>query len=105
MRILTGVTLFIILLTAGGVYGAGGGDITFNPPDTDPVTFSHDIHTKYRGVKCMACHFDRFAAGGAGFKINRQTLNKRDFCGHCHNGLKAFDSQAQKNCNRCHRKK
>ncbi len=97
------LTVLAMLLANSGVYGTTG-DITFTVKNADPVVFSHELHTKYRGVKCMACHFDKFAAGTGGFKINKKTLNKRDFCGHCHNGFKSFDQEAQKNCNRCHKK-
>jgi hypothetical protein len=31
-------------------------------------------------------------------------LNKRDFCQHCHNGMKSFDVASVKNCERCHKK-
>jgi hypothetical protein len=31
-------------------------------------------------------------------------LNKRDFCGHCHNGMKGFNLESEKNCSRCHHK-
>jgi c(7)-type cytochrome triheme protein len=103
MHKITSITAFILLVVYGDAYGASG-DITFTPPNQDPVSFSHDLHTKYRGVKCMACHFDKFASGKSGFKINKDTLNKRDFCRHCHNGLKAFDQQNAKNCNRCRHK-
>lgn len=104
MRILfSSAILSVLLLAASGASGAGGGNITFTPKDAAPVVFSHDIHTKTHGVKCMACHFSKFAAGTNGFQINKETLNKREFCGHCHNGLKAFDLESRKNCGRCHK--
>lgn len=97
------LAVLALLLAASAARGAGG-DITFTPRNLDPVVFSHEHHTKSRGVKCMACHFDKFAVGSGGFKISQEKLNKRDFCGHCHNGLKAFDMGAQTNCARCHKK-
>ncbi|HWR71802.1 MAG TPA: c(7)-type cytochrome triheme domain-containing protein [Nitrospirota bacterium] len=92
--------LFVIVPVS---ISSGGGDITFTPKNAGKVLFSHDLHTKARGVKCMACHFSKFAAGTNGFQIKKETLNKREFCGHCHNGLKGFDLESLTNCNRCHK--
>jgi c(7)-type cytochrome triheme protein len=80
------------------------GNITFNVENADPVLFSHDHHTKARGVKCSACHFKTFAASGNSFQMKREKMTKRDFCVHCHNGLKGFDAKSEKNCARCHTK-
>ncbi len=80
------------------------GDITFNLKKADHVIFSHDYHTKNRGVKCAACHFQTFAASGNSFQMKKEKLTKQDFCEHCHNGMKAFDAKGEKNCTRCHKK-
>lgn len=104
MRKYTGLLALFALFLTSGAYGAGG-DITFTPKGSGPVVFSHDLHTKSRGMKCLACHFDRFAVGGGGFKISQEKLNKREFCGHCHNGMKSFDMESKKNCVRCHKKR
>ncbi len=95
--------LIILFITVPVAIGIGGGDITFTPKNAGKVLFSHDLHTKTHGVKCMACHFSKFAAGKNGFQIKKETLNKREFCGHCHNGLKGFDLESQTNCSRCHK--
>ncbi len=97
--------LFVMAMSLPGpVYAEGGEDITFKPANMDPVVFSHDYHTKTRGVKCSACHFSTFAQNGGNYKISKEKLNKRDFCQHCHNGMKAFDAMSDKNCKRCHKK-
>jgi hypothetical protein len=36
--------------------------------------------------------------------MKREKMTKRDFCEHCHNGLKGFDARSEKNCSRCHKK-
>lgn len=89
-------------LTAFAVIG--GGDVTFKPSGTDPVIFSHDYHMKNRGIKCLACHLKTFAAAEGEHQIKKEKLNKRDFCQHCHNGMKGFDVTSAGNCTRCHKK-
>ncbi len=105
MRILA----LILILAAGllplpAAMAAGGGDIIFSPPNTDPVLFSHDYHLKQRGLKCAACHFQKFAKSTAGYEMKKETITKNGFCANCHNGMKSFDVSSAKNCTRCHRK-
>ncbi len=95
----------ILLMTAAvTALAVGGGNITFTPPNSDPVVFSHDYHMKIRGIKCVACHFSSFSEESGSYKIRKEKLNKRDFCQHCHNGMKSFDAASAKNCKRCHKK-
>ena len=82
---------------------AGKGNITFSLKKAGPVVFSHEYHTRIRGVRCAACHFQTFSAGNS-LRMKQEKMTKRDFCGHCHNGLKGFDAQSEKNCTRCHAK-
>lgn len=98
------ILLAIALTTIGSSALADGGDITFKPTNADPVHFSHDYHMKTRGIKCSACHFPAFSQDAAGYHIKKEKMNKRDFCGHCHNGMKGFDLISEKNCTRCHKK-
>lgn len=98
------IAIVIALLTAAGAYAADG-DIQFKPPNIDPVFFSHDLHTKGRGVRCGACHFRLFERVGGSYQMKREKLTKMDFCMYCHNGMKAFDAQNTKNCARCHKRK
>jgi c(7)-type cytochrome triheme protein len=100
-------TLSFILLLVVPVSAASqesSGNRTFNLKNADPVLFSHDYHIKTRGVKCSACHFKTFAASGNSFQMKHEKMTKRDFCEHCHNGLKGFDAQSEKNCGRCHKR-
>src|SRR5512138_550589 len=93
----------VMIACAIPVLAAGGGDITFNLTKADPVHFSHDYHLKLRGLKCAACHFQKFSKG-ASYEMNKSAITKQDFCAHCHNGMKGFDVGAAKNCARCHKK-
>ena len=104
MKTTAGILLLLCLCTLPAFAVVGGGDVTFKPANTDPVVFSHDYHMKDRGIKCMACHFKTFAAVEGGYQIKKEKLNKRDFCQHCHNGMKGFDVTSTSNCMRCHKK-
>jgi len=92
-----------MFLPVPAAFAAGGGDITFTPKNADPVHFSHDYHLKQRGLKCAACHFQKFAKG-VGYEMKKEEITKNGFCVHCHNGMKAFDAASDKNCTRCHKK-
>jgi c(7)-type cytochrome triheme protein len=97
--------LFIaaLLLPLPAALASGGGDILFTPKNADPVQFSHDYHLKLRGLKCVACHFQKFAKG-PGYEMKKDAITKNAFCEHCHNGMKSFDVSNEKNCTRCHKK-
>jgi len=97
------LVLLFLFTTATTVLAVGGGDITFTLQKADPVHFSHDYHMKTRGLKCVACHFQKYSKG-QGYEMKKELITKRDFCEHCHNGMKGFDAGAEKNCTRCHRK-
>ncbi|NTW59084.1 MAG: hypothetical protein HGA43_07950 [Nitrospirae bacterium] len=96
-------TILFLLAAASTAYAVGGGDIEFKPAGADPVQFSHDFHSKARGLKCAACHFQKFSKG-QGYEMKKESITKRDFCSHCHNGMKSFDAASGKNCTRCHKK-
>lgn len=100
------LVVFSLLFSSVAFSQANRGDITFTLKNAAPVHFSHDYHTKKRGVKCAACHFQTFAESRSvdGFRMNKAKITKRDFCRHCHNGLKGFNADSEKNCDRCHRK-
>ena len=94
--------IVFVLVPSAPVPASGGGDITFEPKGADQVKFSHDYHLKLKGLKCAACHFQKFAKGGASYEMKREAITKQGFCEHCHNGMKAFDVSSAKNCARCH---
>lgn len=99
------LALLVLVTTTGALAIADdGGNITFKPANSEPVIFSHDYHMKSRGIKCTACHFQSFAQGNGSYQMKKEKLNKRDFCQHCHNGMKSFDVTSVKNCARCHKK-
>ena len=98
------LALLLTTCSTAALATTGGGNITFTPANIEPVHFSHDYHLKTVGIKCMACHFQKFSKSGGGYQMVRGKMTKRDFCSHCHNGLKGFDADSEKNCKRCHSK-
>jgi c(7)-type cytochrome triheme protein len=102
-NIIRSIAVLVLFGSAVSAYALGGGDIIFDLRNADPVLFSHDYHLKLRGLKCTACHISRFSQG-TGYEMKREVITKRDFCEHCHNGMKGFDVSSTKNCTRCHRK-
>lgn len=99
------LALVMFAVPALGFDTIGGGDLMFTPSNSDPVHFSHEYHLKSRGIKCTACHSMAFARSPGEYKIRREKLTKREFCGHCHDGMKAFDLEQVRNCARCHGRK
>ncbi len=99
------IAVVCLVLTAGTAFSAvpGGGDITFKPDKAKPVVFSHDKHVEIRGLKCSACHNHTFQMSTGEDKIDMTKITKGLFCGHCHNGERAFDVKEKTNCVRCHK--
>ncbi len=83
--------------------GTGGGDLTFKPQNAKPVTFSHEEHVNVKELKCSACHNHTFQMSKNEDKMDMAKMTKGLFCGHCHNGTKAFDVKDKANCGRCHK--
>jgi len=98
------LSIVLVLFSTSAFSTEGGGDITFKLTSADPVHFSHDFHLKSRGIKCVACHSQLFADAGGSYKMKKEKMTKQNFCSHCHNGMKSFDTQSAKNCSRCHKK-
>lgn len=106
MRMILAVMLVAAGLAVPGNAPAqkvGGGDLTFSPANASPVVFSHEAHVKDKGLKCSACHYQIFQMSKGSNRIDMGMITKGNFCGKCHNGQKAFDAKAQKNCSRCHK--
>ncbi len=97
------VVCMILIAAVPATAGTGGGDLTFSPPNAKPVTFSHEEHVNVKELKCSACHNHTFQMGKNEDKMDMSKMTKGLFCGHCHNGTKAFDVKDKANCNRCHK--
>jgi c(7)-type cytochrome triheme protein len=104
-RIVLLIAALYLVSAAGTIHAemAGGGDLTFNPQNAKPVTFSHKLHVDIKELKCTACHNHTFQMSKDSSKMDMSKINKGQFCGHCHNGERAFDVKDKANCGRCHK--
>ncbi len=98
-------------VVAMAVLAVGAGRLPRLPADRDlprsgdspgPVTFSHQMHVDSTRPDCTGCHPRPFpmGVGGRTVKITHAAMEKRQFCGACHDGNQAvgFDD-----CTKCHR--
>ncbi len=99
----TFITAFLLIPLGAFAQKVGGGDLTFTPKNAAPVVFSHEIHVKEKGLKCVGCHYQIFEMAQGSYKMDMAKITKGNFCGKCHNGQKAFDAKDAKNCTRCHK--
>lgn len=63
------------------------------------VTYSHTVHLG-KGYKCTECHSGRFKMKAGADKITMDDIKAGKFCGACHDGKKAFNTD---DCTKCHK--
>ena len=97
------VALFVSLTLAVNVFAvASGKKIEYPDGTTGKVIFDGKVHAD-KGLKCSDCHPKLFPMKkGTGFKM--ADLNAGKACGTCHNGEKAFKTNDNANCSKCHKK-
>jgi len=70
------------------------------------VTFSHKVHTMDAGLECDSCHDDLFEmeAGLVEEKgdFTMQSFSDGNYCGACHDGDTAFNTNSYEMCSACH---
>jgi len=80
-----------------------GGDIIYDMP-VKAVLFSHKVHVEEIGMGCDSCHDGIFQMESLAVQkqadFTMEGLGKGKYCGACHEGSMAFDSDSQ--CARCH---
>jgi len=67
------------------------------------VIFDGKVHAD-KGVKCTECHVKIFKMKKGTAAMKMADLHAGKFCGECHNGSRAFKTDDQANCGRCHKK-
>jgi c(7)-type cytochrome triheme protein len=80
-----------------------GKTLDFEPKGAAKVEFSGKVHAD-AGLKCKDCHPAVFKMKKGGDTITMKDINEGKFCGHCHNGTKAFSAKEAANCAKCHKK-
>jgi c(7)-type cytochrome triheme protein len=94
---------------ASGAAGSGGAAArklpdphTYPPSEASPgqVTFRHQTHLQGAG-HCAACHPKLFTMAPAA-PIANGGMHEPTACGACHNGAKAFATDNDAACERCH---
>lgn len=67
------------------------------------VTFDGKAHAD-SGLKCLDCHSKIFRMKNGSTEMKMADINAGRFCGVCHNGSKAFETNNPENCKKCHKK-
>jgi c(7)-type cytochrome triheme protein len=104
---ITAVAAFAISSAQGIGYAneaqTHGGDIIYTQP-LKSVTFSHKIHVEKSGLTCDLCHARLFKMEALAVQrepdFTMAGLAEGKWCGACHNGSMAFDSNSR--CASCH---
>ena len=91
------------LVIASDVDGYPEEDIIYTEPVVG-VVFSHEYHVMEAGMDCETCHDDIFEmealAAQEDPNYTMQGLSEGLYCGACHDGDMAFDSDSR--CASCH---
>ncbi len=69
------------------------------------VVFSHNLHVTEQKLQCSDCHTNIFQMKRTSTAMKMVNLNKREYCGACHDGQKAFSTKEVKSCAKCHARK
>jgi len=98
------VALLISLPVASAMAVPSGKTADWDSPQ-GKVTFDGKAHAD-KGLKCSDCHTKpalfKMKKGSASMKM--ADINAGKFCGECHNGSKAFKTDDNANCIKCHKK-
>ena len=96
------VVMLAMAVTAYAV--PSGKTVEFDPKGAGKVVFSGKVHAD-KGLKCADCHASGlFKMKKCADAITMKDMNEGKFCGHCHNGTKAFSVKEAANCAKCHQK-
>lgn len=112
--ILGAVTGVALLTAALGIASSAGGEQAVDKYGATeivakmpiPTIFSHKAHVKGAGLSCDSCHPDTFEKkeGSAATKgdFTMAAFAQGKYCGACHDGQTAFDSNDKSRCTDCH---
>ena len=90
----------VVFVAAVPVFAVSAGKtVEFSGKGAGKVIFDGKTHAK---AKCNECHPALFKMKKEGDKITMKDMREGKFCGHCHNGTKAFGVKSD--CTKCHKK-
>jgi c(7)-type cytochrome triheme protein len=100
-------TAVISLCMGGIVVGSAlavppGKTVSWDAP-MGKVTFDGKLHAE-SGLKCLDCHSKIFRMKKGSAEMKMADIHAGKYCGVCHNGGKAFETNNPDNCKKCHKK-
>ena len=97
------LSLLILVAFAGNAFAvASGKTVGYAGASAGKVVFDGKSHAE-NGAKCTDCHTKIYPMK-KGPSVTMAEMNAGKSCGSCHNGEKAFKTNDQASCNKCHKK-
>ncbi len=96
------IVAFVGTLASQSLAVAPGKKVEYADGSEGKVTFDGKVHAD-KGLKCSDCH-PKIWPMKKGPEMKMADINAGKYCGVCHNGEKAFKSNDQANCKKCHKK-
>lgn len=84
-------------------------NVVFDGGGAGQVVFNVTAHTS-KGITCADCHeghlfsFSLFEMKTGADNISMRNMELGSYCGHCHDGKRAFSVADNLACSKCHRK-
>ena len=94
--------LVTVMLCANAIAVQSGKTLNWDSPQ-GKVTFDGKAHAD-KGLKCGDCHTKIFKMKKDSATMKMIDLHAGKLCGECHNGKKAFKTNDNANCTKCHKK-
>jgi len=102
-RLTAVIAVLIGWVFAGNVLAVPSGKTAEWDTPMGKVVFDGKIHAD-KGLKCLDCHSKIFRMKKGSTEMKMADINAGKFCGECHSGTKAFATNDQANCGKCHKK-
>jgi c(7)-type cytochrome triheme protein len=97
------VSVWVSCALAASVYAVPPGKTVEWDAPMGKVTFDGKVHAD-KGLKCLDCHSKIFKMKKGSTEMKMADIHAGKFCGECHNGTKAFETNKPENCVKCHKK-
>ncbi len=94
--------LILVAFTVNAFAVGPGKTVEYAGGSAGKVVFDGKAHAD-KGAKCTDCHTKIYQMK-KGPSVTMAEINAGKSCGTCHNGEKAFKTNDQADCNKCHKK-